>query len=97
MRKLATVVWRSFGVGMICLCITSSILVLSPYQVFADGAWDGCLDSNSMWVDGDPGDKSGCSVRFNGTGAGGAIGEYEYYNCSDPSKNAVCFYEYEVN
>lgn len=79
----------------VCLAMVliTAWLVTTPVSVYASGGWDGCQSSDGSWTPGDPGDKSGCSVRYNGEPVPG-LGEYEYYNCSDPSKNATCFYNH---
>lgn len=86
--------WRmSILSGCLGRILTAMWLVVTPPSAYA--GWDGC-QSSSGWTSGDPGDKSGCSVRYNGNPVAG-LGEYEYFDCADPSKNSTCFYDYTTN
>jgi hypothetical protein len=78
----------SFAAVLLVLCVVGS-----PVPASAD--WMGCYAGvGGTFTGGDPGDRSGCKVRYVGTDNG--VGEYEYYDCSDPSKNATCFYTYNL-
>jgi hypothetical protein len=87
----------SLRVSMLILAISIAFSVatlITPVQyVFADGGggWVGCDDGNP-----DPGNRSGCSVSFNGTiqSGEGCFGVYTY-TCS--GQQTVCVYRYGNN